>query len=168
VNALALALAGLALGAAPKSIPEAKVGLAKSAPTEVTVPPVVKENDSAPGERPVRPRAYPGAPPAVPHGVADFLPITRDQNACADCHAIPLHEAAEEGAKHEKYEKHAPGEQHPHEQGEPTPIPASHYTDTRREPGRRQEKIVGARWFCTACHVPQHDVAPLVKNPFPR
>jgi cytochrome c-type protein NapB len=143
--ALAIALAGLALGAAPKSIPEVKIGLAEAGPAEVLVPPAVKENESAPGERPVRARPYPGAAPAVPHGIADQLPITKDQNACVDCHAV---------AEKKK--------------GEPTPIPASHYTDLRNAPEKRQEKVVGARWICTSCHVPQHDVAPLVKNPFPR
>ncbi len=140
-----LAVALLALAAAPaRRIPEAEMGLAKTAPSEVAPPPAGKENDSAPGERPVRPRAFPGAPPVVPHAIGDFLPITRDRNACVDCHAVA--------------EK---------KQGEPTPIPASHYVDLRNAPGRRQEKVAGARWVCTACHVPQQDVAPLVKSPFP-
>ncbi len=52
--------------------------------------------------------------------------------------------------------------------GEPTPIPASHYVDLRNAPGKRSDKVVGARWVCTACHVPQQDVQPLVRNPFPR
>lgn len=141
----ALALAGaLALGAAPKSVPEAKLGLAKGSPAEVTVPAPLKENHSAPGERPLRPRPFAGAAPAVPHGVEDFLPITKDQNACVDCHAV---------AEKKK--------------GEPTPIPASHYVDLRNAPEKRQEKPVGERWVCTACHVPQQDVAPLVKSAFP-
>jgi cytochrome c-type protein NapB len=140
----AIALAALALGAAPQPIPEAQMGLAKTGPTEVVAPPSVKENDSAPGERPVRPRAFPGAAPAVPHGIADLLPITKDLNVCVDCHAI---------AEKKK--------------GEATPIPASHYTDLRNAPGKRQEKVAGARWICTACHVPQQDVSPLVKSPFP-
>jgi cytochrome c-type protein NapB len=105
----------------------------------------VKENDSAPGDRPVRPRPYPGAAPAIPHGVSDFLPITKDQNACVDCHAV---------AQKKK--------------GEPTPIPSSHFVDLRNAPEKRQEKVAGARWVCTACHVSQQDVAPLVKSPFPR
>jgi len=133
----AIALAALAAAAAPKRIPEA--------PGEVVAPPVVKENDSAPGERRVRPRPFPGAAPVVPHGTADFLPITRDQNACVDCHAV---------AEKKK--------------GEATPIPASHYIDLRNAPGQRRDEVVGARWNCTACHVPQHDVAPLVKSAFPR
>lgn len=143
----ALAL-GAALAAAPgptRSVPDRDVGLARTAPMEVAPPPRVKENDSAPGDRPVRPRAYPGAAPAVPHGIADLLPITRTANACVDCHAVP--------------------EKKP---GEPTPIPPSHYVDWRNAPGKRGEQVAGARWVCTACHVPQQDVAPLVESPFPR
>jgi len=146
VNLATPILVALALsGAAPKRTPDAKIGLAKGTASEVTAPPRVKENESAPGERPVRPRAYPGAAPAIPHAIQDFLPITKEQNACVDCHAVA-------GKK----------------KGEPTPIPASHYTDLRNAPGTRGEKVVGARWSCTACHVPQHDVTPLVKSPFPR
>jgi nitrate reductase cytochrome c-type subunit len=145
VKLAVIALAALAAAAAPKGIPESKVGLAKTAPAEVAAPARVKENDSAPGDRPVRPRPFPGAAPTVPHGVADFLPITRAQNACVDCHAVA-------GKK----------------KGEPTPIPASHYVDLRNAPAKRGDAVVGARWSCTACHVPQEDVAPLVKSPFPR
>jgi len=143
---LALVAVAAALAAAtPKAIPEREVGLAKGGPTEVKAPPVVKENDSAPGDRPARPRAYPGAPPVVPHAIADLLPITREANACVDCHAVEVKK-----------------------KGEPTPIPASHYTDLRNAPGKRADKVVGARWVCTACHVPQQDVQPLVGSPFPR
>jgi cytochrome c-type protein NapB len=143
----AVALAAAALAAAPgprKAVPEKDVGLARTAPMEVAAPPRVKENDSAPGDRPVRPRAYPGAPPAIPHGISDFLPITRDANACVDCHGVAVKK-----------------------KGEPTPLPPSHYVDLRNAPGQRGEKVAGARWVCTACHVPQQDVKPLVRSPFP-
>lgn len=147
MRVLALALLALAAPGAPagKAVPEADIGLAKTGPAEVAPPPSVKENDSAPGVRPVRPRAYPGAPPVVPHGVDDFLPITPRQNACVDCHAVA-------GKK----------------KGEPTPIPPSHYVDARNAPGERAGEVVGARWSCTACHVPQADVKPLVGSPFAR
>jgi cytochrome c-type protein NapB len=146
VNIAAMTLVALvATGAAPKRIPDAQIGLSKGAALDVPAPPRVKENESAPGDRPVRPRAFPGAAPAVPHGVEDFLPITREQNACVDCHAV---------AEKKK--------------GQPTPIPASHYTDLRNAPAVRGEKVVGARWNCTACHMPQQDVAPLVGSSFPR
>ena len=147
MRALALALLALAAPAAPggKAVPEARIGLVRASPSQVPPPPPVEENDSAPGDRPVRPRAYPGAPPVIPHAIPDFLPITRDQNACLDCHGV---------AEKKK--------------GEPTPVPPSHYVDLRNAPGRRGEKVAGARWACTACHVPQADVEPLVGSPFPR
>ncbi len=142
---VAAALAAASASKPARAIPEKDVGLARTAPMEVVAPPVVKENDSSPGDRPVRPRAYPGAPPAIPHGISDFLPITRESNACVDCHAVT--------------EK---------KRGEPTPIPASHYVDLRNAPERRGDRVAGARWVCTACHVPQQDVKPLVGSPFPR
>jgi cytochrome c-type protein NapB len=143
--AAALAAAAPAAKATPKAIPEQEMGLSRTAPMEVAAPPRVSENGSAPGDRPARPRAFAGAPPVVPHAIADFLPITRDSNSCVDCHAV---------AEKRK--------------GEPTPLPASHYEDLRNAPGKRGEKVAGARWACTACHVPQQDVKPLVGTPFPR
>ncbi len=143
--AVIAAAATVAAAAPAVRTPEDRMGLARGGPMEVRPPPVVKENDSAPGDRPVRPRAFAGAAPAIPHGIADFLPITRAENACVDCHAVATKK-----------------------KGEPTPIPASHYVDLRNAPSKRGEKVVGARWSCTACHVPQQDVAPLVKGPFPR
>jgi cytochrome c-type protein NapB len=144
--AAAALAAALAAGPATRTpIPERDVGLSRTAPMEVAAPPKVKENGSSPGDRPVRPRAYPGAPPAIPHGISDFLPITREANACVDCHGVAVKK-----------------------RGEPTPIPASHYVDWRNAPTQRGEKVAGARWVCTACHVPQQDVKPLVGSPFPR
>ena len=143
--AVAVAAALAVTAAQSKGTPETEIGLARGGPMEVRAPPRVKENESAPGDRPVRPRAYPGAAPAIPHAIPDFLPITREQNACVDCHAV--------AAK---------------KKGEPTPIPASHHVDQRNAPGKRGEKVTGARWSCTACHVSREDVAPLVKSPFPR
>jgi cytochrome c-type protein NapB len=145
ITAAAVVAAALVTAASPKPIPDKDVGLSRTAPMEVAAPPKVKENDSSPGDRPVRPRAFPGAPPAVPHGVADLLPITREANACVDCHAV----------KERK-------------KGEPTPLPPSHYVDLRNAPGKPGEKVAGARWVCVACHVPQQDVKPLVGSPFPR
>ena len=124
-------------------IPDGALGLSKTSVFEAPAPPKVKANDSAPGELPVVPRPYDLAPPRVPHAVDDFLPITRKQNACADCHAVK--------------EK---------EPGQPTPIPASHYTDFRNTPGVRSDKLAGARWVCTACHVPLTDAKPLVGSAF--
>ncbi len=146
VAAAALAALALALaGAGASRTPDTKIGLAKTSAFEDAPPPRVKENDSAPGERAARPRAFRGAPPVIPHGTTDFLPITRDRNSCVDCHAVA-------GKK----------------RGEPTPIPPSHYLDARSAPPKKTETVAGARWVCTSCHVLRQDVQPLVRNPFPR
>jgi cytochrome c-type protein NapB len=103
----------------------------------------VADNDTAPGEEPALPRAYPGAPPRIPHGIASLLPITRTDNYCIGCHLID-----------EKVE------------GGPTPVPASHKTDLRNAPGKVGESIVGARWYCVSCHVSLTGAKPLVGNGF--
>lgn len=117
------------------------LGLQKGSVFDAPVPPVVRWNQSFPGERPGLLRAHPEAPPVTPHGTADFLPITRDQNVCTDCHLID-----------EKVE------------GGPTPIPESHFVDLRDAPGEVRDEIAGSRWVCTACHVAQTDNPPLVGN----
>jgi cytochrome c-type protein NapB len=124
-------------------VPDAAIGLSKTSVFDALAPPAVKENDSVPGELPVVPRPYALAPPRIPHGIDAFLPITPKSNACADCHSVT--------------EK---------EKGQPTPIPASHYTDLRDAPHLRGDKVVGARWVCTSCHVPLTDAKPLVGNAF--
>ena len=129
--------------AAAASVPDASLGLAKGSVFEVPTPAPVKANDSAPGERPVLPRPYVIAPPRIPHGVADFLPITPKQNACIDCHAV----------KEKK-------------SGEPTPIPASHYTDYRNAPDKVGGQVVGARYVCVSCHAAATDAPALVENRF--
>ena len=149
--ALAFALAGCAHLSrktphpepVPAPVSEASIGLVKGSLFDVVEPPRVEPNDSSPGELPVLHRAYPGAPPEIPHGIADFVPITADTNACVTCHGVA--------------EK---------EEGGPTPIPASHYTDLRNAPGRRGENVAGARNTCTLCHLPQTGAKPLVGNRF--
>jgi cytochrome c-type protein NapB len=127
----------------PESIPDASLSLSKSSVFDTPTPPAVKANDSNPGELPVLPRPYVIAPPRIPHAVGDFLPITQKQNACLDCHAV----------KEKKT-------------GEPTPIPASHYTDFRNAPGRLGGEVVGARYVCVSCHVAKTDAPNLVGNRF--
>ena len=127
----------------PAGIPADDLGLAPGSVFEVLVPEAVERNLGDPGDRPSLPRAFEGAPPLVPHGMGDYLPITREDNLCVDCHAIT--EA---------------------EEGDPTPLPASHYTDLRRTPGELGEVVVGARWVCVSCHVPPTGAEPLVGSRF--
>lgn len=129
--------------AAGGPMPDASLGLAKGSVFDVPTPPAVKANDSTPGERPALPRAYAIAPPRIPHGVADFLPITPRQNACLDCHAV---------AEAKK--------------GEPTPLPPSHYVDDRNAPGQAGSTVAGARHVCVSCHVATTDAPNLVENRF--
>lgn len=126
-------------------ISDASLGLVPGGVFDTPTPPALRTNERAPGEAPVLPRPYAGAPPRVPHTVSPFLPITLKQNACLDCHAL------EEAAK-----------------GEPTPIPPTHYTDSRNAPGRVGSAVVGARYVCVSCHVPSTDAPDLVENRFRR
>jgi cytochrome c-type protein NapB len=124
-------------------ITDAELGLSKGSVFDVPTPPAVRANDSNPGEGPLLPRPYVIAPPRVPHGVADFLPITQTQNGCLDCHAV----------KEKK-------------QGDPTPIPPSHYTDYRNAPDRVGVQVAGARYVCVSCHAATTDAPNLVGNRF--
>jgi len=139
-----IAAAAFAAGCtAAKPVPDAALGLARGSVFDVLSPPAVKMESSVPGEKPTLPRSFVDAPPLVPHGIEDFLPITRAANLCVDCHGVK-----------EKVK------------GQATPLPASHYTDLRNAPGKLGEKPAGARWVCTACHVAQTDAGPLVPNRF--
>jgi cytochrome c-type protein NapB len=127
------------------SHPDSSIGLSRTSPFSVPVPPAITQPASDPGDEPKFPRAYPGAPPLIPHGIAEFLPITREQNDCLECH--DREQAPEFGA---------------------VSLPASHYQDLRREPDVERRSIAGARYVCLSCHVPQTDAPPLVGNRFDR
>lgn len=116
------------------------LGLSRTSVFDVPSPPRYQEEASAPGEAPLPKRVNREFPPVIPHGIADFLPITRAANACLDCHGVP-------GRK---------------KKGEATPIPASHYVDLRRDPDRKGKHIVGTRHVCISCHVPRTDAPALV------
>ncbi len=145
VFALLLAGRAVAEGESEKPIADGDLGLAKGSVFDVLTPPVQAVNTTDPGDRPSVVRAYADAPPRIPHAVADFMPIRRQENWCADCHMTDWR---------------AP------EEGEPTPIPSSHYIDLRSGSDEIGESIVGARWVCVSCHVPVTDAPPLVANSF--
>jgi cytochrome c-type protein NapB len=126
-----------------KAIPDREIGLSSGSVFDVPSPDSVSENRTNPGEKPALPRAYPGAPAIVPHGVADVLPITREANLCLACHQVK--------------EKATGG---------PTPIPESHFVDLRNSPGKIGKRLVGARYNCMSCHVSLTEAGPLVENRF--
>ena len=84
-------------------------------------------------------RAYPEQPPIIPHSIEGYQ-LSVNANRCMPCH------------KRE------------HVQGSGAPmISITHYM-TRE--GQMLADVSPRRYFCTQCHVPQADTAPLVRNTF--
>jgi cytochrome c-type protein NapB len=122
------------------------MGLSKTSVFAVPTPEAPSYPTALPGTAETLPRAYPSAPPQIPHEVESLLPITRDNNACLNCHNKP----------------YLIGQKIP--QSQPTPIPKSHYKEI--DPGKTTGEVSGARFVCSQCHAPQAEVEPLVDNTF--
>jgi len=84
-------------------------------------------------------RNYPEQPPVIPHAIEGYQ-VTANFNECLDCHA-----RAATGVSQ------APM------------VSVTHYMD--RE-GQVLAEVSPRRFFCTACHVPQYPVDPVVENTF--
>lgn len=123
-----------------KAIPDDQISLYPGSVFEVPVPAPVMDDENEPGEVPLPPR-HRELPPVIPHEVLSFLPLTRSSNACIDCHQVD-----------EKVE------------GEPTPIPQSHFVDWRNAPDKVGSTVSGARYNCVQCHVAPTAAKPLVDN----
>ncbi len=94
-----------------------------------------------------------GMPPLISHWTTGQLPITLEENLCLDCHHLPAKIGSEIGA------------------GDVTPVPESHYVDTRKPggtvpPADAALKLIGARYVCTQCHAAQTDAEPLVPSTY--
>ena len=137
---------------AGKPVPDTQLGLNKTAVTDSPPPEKFSYSKNFPGIDPVLKRAYPGAPPQIPHNIEPFLPVSKDRNMCKTCH--DKRDTFDASGKAKKVK------------GQPTAIPASHYIDHRLGNGRIGKTVVGARTVCTQCHVPQANVKPLVENTF--
>lgn len=94
------------------------------------------------------PTAFDGAPPAIPHSIEDSASITLKSNKCLKCHD-----------DQDLWDKEKDAD-------DPSAMPESHYIDLRREPGAVGRKVIGSRYFCMQCHVPQAEVKLLVDNDF--
>jgi len=92
-----------------------------------------------PGETSPRDRPYAIAPPSVPHSVAS-LTINRETNECLDCHLEGME--VKEGHR-------------------ATKVPPSHFRNDHTGETKTGE-VVGLRYKCTQCHVPQADEEPPV------
>jgi cytochrome c-type protein NapB len=86
-----------------------------------------------------RMRAYPEQPPVIPHSIEGYQ-LSVNTNRCLSCHKREFTQGS----------------------GAPM-ISVTHYMD--RE-GQMLADVSPRRYFCTACHVPQADAAPLVPNIF--
>lgn len=84
-------------------------------------------------------RAYPEQPPVIPHSIEGYQ-LSVNTNRCLSCHKREFTQAS----------------------GAPM-ISVTHYM-TRE--GQMLADVSPRRYFCTACHVPQADTQPLVKNDF--
>ncbi len=119
----------------------------RNAPLTVnTVPPPVEFPKTPPGQSKRFARAYENAPPMIPHSVEGLLPITKDNNACLNCHDPKV--AKSVGA---------------------TPMSPTHFMDFfQLEKGKvvKLDKLDPARWNCSQCHAPQANAKPLVQNTF--
>jgi len=146
------------------SVSEESLGLRKTDinAEDGTVAEKTEYRSAQPGTSTKIKRAYQDAPPMIPHDVSDFLPITRENNACTGCHAPEIAPAM--GA---------------------TPIPPSHYLDMRPRhicDGKKFKKRIDnmknetdvkplthlsqARYNCSQCHAPQSQGNPSVENLF--
>jgi DNA polymerase III alpha subunit len=83
--------------------------------------------------------AYPEQPPIIPHSIEGYQ-LSVNANRCMSCHKREFTEGS----------------------GAPM-ISVTHYM-TRE--GQMLADVSPRRYFCTACHVPQADIAPLVGNTF--
>jgi cytochrome c-type protein NapB len=84
-------------------------------------------------------RAYPDQPPVIPHSIEGYQ-LSVNTNRCLSCHKREFTQGS----------------------GAPM-ISVTHYI-TRE--GQMLADVSPRRYFCTACHVPQADVAPLIGNTF--
>lgn len=117
-----------------------------------------KYTDTEAGQSRLFDRAFPDAPPQIPHSVEDMFPITWDDNQCLECHD-PENAASEDDA----------------------PLPRSHFSRAVMGEGKKGEsmvwvvkgydeakEVVGNRYDCGMCHVPQATNVDTPKSDFIR
>jgi nitrate reductase (cytochrome), electron transfer subunit len=106
--------------------------------------PLTEEPSPPPIARPVtddirQPRAYPEQPPVIPHNIEGYE-VTMRANRCLTCHARQFNA-----------------------QFQAPMISITHFMD---RDGQMLASVSPRRYFCTACHVPQHEVMAPVGNGF--
>jgi len=125
------------------------MGLSKESVFDTPTPTVSNFSDIETGESERTPNAYSTLPPQVAHTLAEYMPITLEENECLDCH------------DQRKYLDRAGWEW---KVGRKIPMPDNHYGSFNKQGG--VENVAGARYNCTQCHVQLSDAKPLVGNYF--
>ncbi|CAM2781029.1 nitrate reductase cytochrome c-type subunit [Helicobacter burdigaliensis] len=141
---MALALIFFGCQAGKQGISEEELGLRKSTlfNEEANIQAFDYEDAKAAGESTLLQRSFENAPPLISHSVEGLLPITKENNSCTSCHLPEIAEAV--GA---------------------ISMPKSHFYNFRTHKDLK-EKMDENRFNCVACHVPQVNAEPLVKNNF--
>jgi cytochrome c-type protein NapB len=121
-----------------QGIADSQIGLSKVSVFDVPAPDPIDEQEIDPDDAIEIGAAYVGAPPLIPHAIADLLPIVLGGNDCLDCH----------------------------DDGDAKALSPAHYTDLRAAPGEIRSEIAGARFVCVSCHVSQTTALELMENDF--
>ncbi len=138
--ALSVALSGAVWADA---IEDLNLGLSKTSVFDTPTPEPYAYIKTKAGKSKNMDRYWSGQPPVIPHVVEKYLPITAHKNKCLKCHEEPTLI----GTKTDE-----------------SPMPKSHYQDTRSDSDKMTEEVRGARYTCVQCHVPQSNAMPLVAN----
>lgn len=89
-------------------------------------------------DRPIA-RDFVQQPPLIPHKIEGYQ-MDKNYNKCLSCHSWANYK-----------------------QAKATKIPPTHFKD---RDGNERANLSATRYFCTQCHVPQKDTAPLIENEF--
>lgn len=137
---LAALLLGTLAGCGSMALNDSEVGLRKTSVFEVVTPRPFGFDGAGAGKT-IAPLPGSGMPPMIGHTVEEYLPLTARKNECLDCHDKP-----------DRIGK-------PVASGKARPAPTNHYVNRSGALA-----LAGAQYNCMACHAPQADAQPLVRN----
>ena len=139
---LMVAITACASSSGGGAVDELNMVLSKTSVFDTPTPDTYTYSDGKPGYNDPLPRAWDNAPPQIPHQIAEFLPVTAEDNQCLDCHDVPKYMDKPKNMDRTRKSK--------------SPMPEAHYASSE------MDELDGARFNCTQCHVPQSNAAPLV------
>jgi cytochrome c-type protein NapB len=122
------------------------LGLSKTSVFDTPTPEPFTLTETRAGKSEPIPPAYKYIPPQIPHKIDSYLPISPADNQCLECHDKP-ELIGKAGTKK-------------------SPMSRSHYIEPRGDSQEMAEEVVGARFNCTQCHIPQSGAPELVENTF--